>query len=219
MARPRTGPTLPRDIHPDLPPVLAPHTGLEPRSDLFGVRIENLSGSVSNVHGQLMEARIDGAQVDRWDTTGAAWTDVAVGDLRATELVARESAWRTVEIDGGRIATVDALRAAWDGVSLRGLRIDYLNLASATVSDLLLVDCEIGALDIPQARLTRVAFRNCRIDEVDTRGLRAEHVDLRGLEALRFTDPRGLAGATLSMRQTELHGAAFAAALGIRLAP
>lgn len=58
-----------------------------------------------------------------------------------------------------------------------------------------------------------------RADEVDTRGLRATDLDLRGLEALAYTDPRGLAGATLEARQAEVHAVALAHALGIRVAP
>ena len=58
-------------------------------------------------------------------------------------------------------------------------------------------DCVIGALDLPQATLTRVRFEDSRADEVDTRGLRAEHLDLRGLEAVSYTDPPACAGDAL----------------------
>ncbi len=219
MARSRSGLLAPRDAAPDLPDHLEPHGGLSPRIELFAARVEGLAGDVAAAHTRLIETRVDGASVDRFDLTGATLTDVAAADLRATEVLDRESAWRNTEIVGGRIATLDAARASWDGVRLQGLRIDYLSLASAEVNDLLVIDCQIGTLDLPQARLTRVAFHNSRIDEIDTRGLRAEHLDLRGAEVLRFTDPKGLAGATLAMRQAELHGPAFADSLGIRLAP
>lgn len=69
-----------------------------------------------------------------------------------------------------------------------------------------------------EATLTRVRFVDCRADEVDTRGLRATDLDLRGLEALAYTDPRGLSGATLAARQADVHAAGFAHALGIRVA-
>ena len=142
-----------------------------------------------------------------------------VTDLRAVELVSRDGTWRNVVVEGGRIGTLDALRAEWDGVTLRGVRIDYLSLPSAALGDVRIVGCEIGTLDVPEARLTRVRFDDARADEVDTRGLRSTDVDLTGLEALSFTDPRGLAGAWLSPRQSELHAASFAHALGIRIAP
>ncbi len=222
MARPRSGPTAPRESPPDLPAhldLLDPHSGVMARVDLSAVRVEGLAGAVSAAHGRLVEARIDDASVDRFDLTGTTLTDVAVRDLRATELLAREGSWRSVEIIGGRIATLDASRASWDGIRLQGIRVDYLSLASADVGDLLVIDCQIGTLDLPQARVNRVAFQDSRIDEIDTRGLRSDHLDLRGAEVLRFTDPKGLAGATLSVRQAELHGPALADALGIRLAP
>lgn len=219
MARARTGPTPPRASPPDLPERLDSHTAMAARDDLSGVSIDAMSGDVSLAHGRLIDGLVEGASLGRWDLTGATLTDVRIADLRANEVITRDGAWRSVEIIGGRIATLDASRAAWDGVRLEGLRIDYLSLAAADVGDLVLVGCDIGTLDVPQARLVRVAFEDCRVDEVDTRGLRGEHLDLRGLEALRFTDTRGLTGATLSVRQAELHGPAFAAALGIRLAP
>ena len=102
-------------------------------------------------------------------------------------------------------------------MELRGIRIDYLALPAARVNDLLVVDCVIGALDLPQATLTRVRFEDSRADEVDTRGLRSEHLDLRGLEAVSYTDPAGLRRATLSFRQVEHLAPALAVALGIRV--
>lgn len=212
------GPLSPRIAAPDLPRVLEPQTSLAPRADLLGAGIDGLGGDVSAAHARLAETRIDGASVGRLDLTGASLSDVTITDVRAVELVARDGAWRSVEITGGRIGTLDALRAGWDAVVLRGLRIDYLSLASAEVGDVLIADCEIGTLDVPDARLTRVRFEGCRADEIDTRGLRAADLDLRGIEALAFTDPRALSGAWLDPRQAELHAAAFAAALGIRIA-
>jgi uncharacterized protein YjbI with pentapeptide repeats len=211
-------PSAPRLSAPDLPAVLEPQQGLAPRIDLVGARVTGLSEDVSAAHGHLSEARIDGASIGRFDLTGATLADVAVTDLRAVEVGARDGSWRGVEIVGGRIGSLDALRGGWDAVTLRGLRIDYLSLPSAEVTDVLFVDCEIGTLDVPDARLTRVRFERCRADEVDTRGLRAADLDLRGLETLSFTDAKALTGAWLAPRQAELHAVAFAAALGIRVA-
>jgi len=219
MASPKArGPQSPRIAEPDLPPRLDAHRGIAARIELLGATVEDLTGDVSAAHGRLAESRVDAASVGRFDLTGTGLSDVAMTDLRAVELVARDGAWRTVEITGGRVGTLDGLRASWDGVTLRGLRIDYLSLPSAELADVLFVDCEIGTLDVPEARLTRVRFERCRVDEVDTRGLRATSLDLRGLEALSFTDAAALAGAWLDTRQAEMHAAALAQALGIRIA-
>lgn len=211
------GPLSPRVATPDLPRHLDAHRGLVPRADLIGVRVQDLAGDVSGAHGRLAESEMDAASVGRLDLTGATLSDVAVSDLRAVELTARDGTWRGVEMVGGRIGTLDGLRASWDGVTLRGLRMDYLSLPSAELTDVVIADCEIGTLDLPEARLTRVRFDATRIDEVDTRGLRATDLDLRGLEALSFTDPKALAGAWLDARQAEQHAVVLARALGIRI--
>ena len=217
MARHRNDLTAPREHSPDLPAVLEDHSGLRARDDLEAVRIELDDGDVEAPHSRIAESRIHAASLARFDLTGAALTDVAVDGLSAVEVVARDGRWRNVVVSGGRIGTLDAFRAEWDGVTLRGLRIDYLALASAEVSDVLIVDCTIGTLDVPAATLTRVRFEDSRADELDTRGLRAKDLDLRGLEVVSFTDVRSLTGATLEERQAELHAVAFAQALGIRV--
>ena len=135
--------------------------------------------------------------------------------LRAAEVVATRGTWRNVRLTGGRVGALELGRAELSSVELRGMRIDYLTLAGAAASDVVFVDCAIGTLDLPGATLSRVRFEACRADEVDTRDLRAAHVDLRGLDAVGYTAPAGLRGATLSPRQVELLASDLAAALGI----
>lgn len=216
-ARSRT-PLPPRTGVPDLPAVLDEVSAVHARDDLLGVALVGLGGDVDAAHARIGESRLAGATVGHLDLTGTTLVDVAVDDLRAVEVIARDGTWRNVEISGGRIATLDGLRARWDSVVLRGVHVDYLSLPSAEVTDVLFVDCRFGTIDLPEGRLTRVAFQGCRADEVDTRGLRAADLDLRGLEALSFTDARSLTGAWLEPRQAELHAATFAQALGIRIA-
>lgn len=218
-ARRADAPALPRTAEPDLSPELEPQRVLAARAEVFGARISSLSGDASVAHGRLAATHVDGPSVGRFDATGATFSDVLVTDARAIELVARDATWRSVTVSGGRIGTIDGLRATWDAVTLRDLRIDYLSLPAAALTDVLIENCELGTLDVPDAHLTRVRFVSSRADEVDTRGLRAADLDLRGLEALSFTDPRALAGAWFESRQAELHAPAWAAALGIRIAP
>lgn len=214
MARTR-GPLPPRISAPDLPREFEIAHGLGPRADLLGVRVVLLRGHVDAAHSTISESAIAEASVDSFDLTGATLADVAIGSLRATELLARDGRWRNVAVDGGRIGTLDLSGAELDSVELRGVRIDYLSLRGATVRDVLIADCVIGTLDLPLATLSRVRFEDSRADEVDSDGLRAEHVDLRGLEALSYGRPNSLRGVTLSHRQVELSAADFARALGI----
>lgn len=215
-----SAPRPPRISAPDVPTALDDVAALRGRADLIGVLIHGVDGDLDAAHGRLVESRVDaasGAAAGHVDITGATFVDVAVDQLRAMALVARDGSWRNVELTGGRIATLDGLRARWDSVVMRGAHIDYLSLPSAELRDVLFVDCTFGSIDLPEARLTRVAFEGCRVDEVDTRGLRGDDLDLRGLEALAFTDVRALTGAWLQPRQAELHAAALAQALGIRI--
>ncbi|GAA3903928.1 pentapeptide repeat-containing protein [Microbacterium invictum] len=217
MPRRTAQPAAPRVSPPDLPVVFEEVHSLQRHADVQGARISGLSGTVDAAHASLIECVIT-ASVDRLDLSGAAVTDARFDGLSAAEVVARDARWRTVELVGGRVGTLDLLRAELDVVVFREVRIDYLSLPSARVLDVRFEGCRIGTLDIPQATLTRVAFADCQVDEVDTRELRARDLDLRGLEALGFTDPTGLRGATLDVRQAEMHAASFAAALGIDVA-
>lgn len=209
------GPAAPRLHSPDLPAVLDGASALDRHGDVLGARLR-LTGAVDAAHAHLTECVVT-ASADRLDLTGASLVDVRLDEVSAAELVARDGRWRTVEMIGGRLGTLDLLRAELDVVLFQGVRIDYLSLPSAQAVDVRFDGCRIGTLDVPSAALTRVAFTDCRVDEVDTRELRATDLDLRGLEALGFTSPAGLRGATLDARQAELHAAAFAEALGIRI--
>jgi uncharacterized protein YjbI with pentapeptide repeats len=214
MARAR-GPLPPRVSAPDLPSDLETVRGLSRHVDLLGARIEGLEGDVDAAHSIIAECTVAEASASRLDLTAATLTDVAISELRATEVVAREARWRNVLVAGGRLGTLDLSGAELDSVELRGVRVDYLSLRGASVRDVLVADCSITTLDLPMATLSRVRLEGSRADEVETEALRAEHVDFRGLEALALTRPESLRGVTLSPRQVELFAASFATALGI----
>ncbi len=217
MAR-STGPVSPRVSAPDLPDRLDDGPPPVRSADLARIRWSALDARTDAAHATLSECVISESRLERLDLTGATLVDVEIGDVRATEIVARSARLRRVRISGGRIGTLDLADADLDEVELRGVRIDYLSLAAARISDVLIADCTVVTLDLPHASVDRLAFADARADEVDVRGLRAENLDLRGLEALSYTDPAALRGATLSLRQAEQLAPALAAALGIRLA-
>ena len=215
MARAAAGPAAPRVSAPDLPDALDETDALEPDAEFAQARIRGLGERAQASRALLSECLVDATGVDRFDLTLARLSDVDVTGLRAAEVVATRGTWRTVRVVGGRVGALELGRAELTSVELRGMRIDYLTLAGATASDVRVVDCVIGTLDLPGATLSRVRFEDCRADEVDTRDLRAEHLDLRGLEAVAYTAPAGLRGATLAPRQVELLASDLATALGI----
>lgn len=215
MPRRTDGPRPPHPSDPDLPRDLDTVTSLVRHDDIVGARIVDVTGDVDAAYARIAECVFAPATLDRLDLRGATLVDVEIEDLRATSLLATDGSWRAVRLRGGRIGTLDLSRARADRVELRGARIDYLTLGQAEANDILFTGCSLGALDVPLAKLERVRFEDCRVDEVDSRELRARDLDLRGLEALAYTDPASLRGATLSARQTELLSDSFATALGI----
>ena len=164
---------------------------------------------------QLTECAVDAASVSRLDLTGATLTDVEIGELRATEVVARNSRWRSVRMTGGRIGTFDLSGAELGGVELRGLRIDYLSLRGATATDILVADCVIGSIDLPLATLSRVAFRA----RARTRWSRTDcgpSTSTCGVwTRSTFTRPDTLRGTTLSESQVAALAVPLALAAGI----
>lgn len=212
---PRPAPLkAPRLSAPDLPARLEPAT-ISSHVDLIGALIEGASGDVDAAGAHMSESTVRNLDVGTLDLARSRFADVEIDELRAVTIAAHESRWQSVRMRGGRIATLDLSRGSLAGVEIRGLRIDYLTLAGSEASDLLFVDCIIGSLDAPQAKLQRVAFHGCRVTDVDNRGWRAEHVDLRGLEAVHYLDMPALRGTTLSERQTNALGRDFAAAAGV----
>ena len=217
MTRRAHGPAAPRLSAPDLPRVLEDGPAPSRGEESFQLRWTALDPMTDAAHSAITECALVEASVDRLDISGATLVDVDMADLRATTVAGRGARLRRVRIAGGRIGTLDLADAELDEVELRGIRIDYLSFGGGRVADLLVSACTIGTLDMPLARLSRVAFLDSRADEVDTRGLRAEHLDLRGLDAASYLDLASLRGATLSSPQVEQLALALAAALGIRV--
>lgn len=208
------------DLHPPLvsAPDLPEHLDAarpQRNDDLIAARIE-LDGATDLAHSSLEQCVLTGT-ADTVELRGATLMDVELQSVQATALSARDAGLRRVRISGGRIGTLDLSDTRIHELELHGVRIDYLTLAASKAVDVRIDSCQITALDLPGATLTRLAFTDSRADEVDTRGLRAEHVDLRGLDALSFLDVASLRGTTLSFRQVELLAPAFAAAAGISM--
>lgn len=149
--------------------------------------------------------------------TGSTILDVDAKDLRVASLTLRNSGIRRLRITGGRIGTLDLSGTRIDELEIRDVRVDYLTMGGAKDSDILIADCTIRTLDLPQAEITRMAFTGCRSDEVDPRGLRAKDVDLRGLDAAAFVDANSLRGTTLTTYQIQQLAPTIAAGLGIQL--
>ncbi|SEB60663.1 Uncharacterized protein YjbI, contains pentapeptide repeats [Arthrobacter woluwensis] len=194
-------PAAPRAAAPDLPAHLGEVDGLRRYDEVSESAVLGLSGDVDASHAHLSECVIRDAHLDRLDLTGATLTDLDVEDLQVTELVLRNARLRRVRISGGRIGTLDLSGTEMDSLELRDVRIDYLGLNGAEGNDMVVAGCRLRTLDVPLAKLKRVAFRDSSAEDVDSRDLDATDVDLRGLDARVFTSVTGLRGATLTESQ------------------
>ena len=101
--------------------------------------------------------------------------------LRDPEMV-DGTEWAGVDVTGDiggdpDVEYVEVARARLAGLRLTGRRIDHLRMV-----DVLVEDCELSAVTIPAAHLTRVEFRRCRLSGLSAPNLKARHV--------RFTDCR-----------------------------
>ena len=97
----------------------------------------------------------------------------------------------------------------------------YLNLREAALSDVQLIGCRIGTLDLAGARTSRTALTDCRVEDLDLRNRKGEHLDLRGLDVVRLNrldGADGLSGATITDEQAHWLGPLLARALRIVIA-
>lgn len=214
MPRTAESPAAPRVAPPDLPPHLAaarPARG----ADLIAARLD-LEGTADLSYATLEQCTVT-ADADAVDLTGATILDVEITDARIASLRLRGASIRRLLLTGGRIGSLDLSDTRIGELEIRGLRIDYLTLGGAKGTDIDIVECGIRALDMPQAELTRVRFRDTSSEEVDPRGLRATDVDLRGLDAHAYLDANSLRGTTLSSFQVQQLAPLFATGLGIQV--
>jgi uncharacterized protein YjbI with pentapeptide repeats len=103
------------------------------------------------------------------------------GELRDPDLVDGTD-WAGVEVRGEiggepEVDSVDVVASRLANLRLTGWRIDRLHMV-----DVLVEDCELSGVNLPDAYLRRVEFRRCRMSGLSAPNLRASHV--------RFTDCR-----------------------------
>lgn len=137
--------------------------------------------------------------------------------LNAAVLDATRSTWRDVELADSRLGALDVYDAEIRSTRISGSKVDWINLRSSTLEDVLFEDCVIDELDLGGVTASRVAFVNCRVGSIALPHARLEDVDLRGLEMGAIGNLEGLAGATLDPQQVTGLAPALAGHLGIRV--
>ena len=159
------GPSRPRVSPPDLAWQSSKRvSSVAPHADLIGVRLAGLEGTVSGAHTHLTECAIGEAcrtraRSDRSDTLGRRDRRSARGRADSPHgTVAQRTRDRRTD------RPLDLSSAEVDSVELQGVRIDYLSLAQARVGDVLLRDCVLRTVDLPNRHALTCAVRrmSCR---------------------------------------------------------
>ena len=179
---------------------------LVPSADLSGVDLAGVT---------FAESELAGLTVSETQFRGARFVDTLVDASFAPVFLAARSSWRRCRIAAPRWGSAELFETNWDDVHVLGGKIDFLNLRSATLTNVIFENCTITELDLGGAELDRVSFVNCRIDTLESANARCTTVDLRTSDFARINGFDGLRGATIDELQLTLFSSAIAVHLGL----
>jgi uncharacterized protein YjbI with pentapeptide repeats len=151
--------------------------------------------------------------------------ELVLGDL--VDVVATDLDW----------ANERAPRSSVQRVELRRCRLTGVELAEATLRDVVLDECRVDLVNLRHARLERVVFRDCRMTECDFyesslkdvlfercelreatfSGCRLQRVELRGCDLAGVRGADALRGARMPWGDVVENAVLFATALGIEI--
>lgn len=163
----------------------------------------------------LVECVAEGLTVLNSDLTGFTAVESSIEQLTAPELRCARSTWRSVSLTGSRIGAAELYDAEWAGVQVSASKVDLINLRGATLTDVLLENCQIGELDLGATSVHRLALIHCTVETLVLSGATLRDVDLRGAELRHITGIDHLRGATVSPLQLQELAPHLAAQAGI----
>ncbi|MGH3138208.1 MAG: pentapeptide repeat-containing protein [Gaiellales bacterium] len=189
----------------------------------------------------------DGDELAQTEILGAAWSDLHLAALHATEVVFRDAgfsgsvlvdpAFRDTVFERANLANATFRGGSLTRVLVAGGRLTGLQVAETEIHDVVWRACGADMATFRHARLERVTFEDCVLREADFTGVRGEWVrfhdcDLRGagfshaeltrseFRRCRMDDIEGiegLRGTAMELEQMLALAPAMARALGVRL--
>jgi uncharacterized protein YjbI with pentapeptide repeats len=189
----------------------------------------------------------DGAELAHREIAGAAWADVQVAAVRATEVVFRDAdltgsllvdpAFRDTVFEHPKLANATIRGGSLSRVLIDGGRLTGFHVAETEIRDAIWRACGADMATFRHARLERVTFEDCSLREADFMGVRGAVVrfhdcDLRGanfrhaeltrseFRRCRMDDIEGiegLRGTSMELEQMVSLAPALARALGVGL--
>jgi uncharacterized protein YjbI with pentapeptide repeats len=151
------------------------------------------------------------------DLTGARFSGTTITDCRADTWTMPRGNLLHAEITGTRIGAGVVYDSEWAKVLISNCRISYLNLREAKLTDVEFRDCMIDEIDLDRAKVSRVAFPGSTVGAFQCEGATLGNVDLRGLQPHKISGVHSLRGATIDDTQLMLFAELFAQELGIRV--
>jgi uncharacterized protein YjbI with pentapeptide repeats len=187
-----------------LPPRLAP--------DLAATAIDDLTEGLESA--RVQDERRPGARLGRLGLLDCALSrcDLAALDATATSLV-------RVELAGCRLTGSDFGGAALRDVLVRDCRMDLASLRDARLERVTFERCDLRELDLQGARLHDVRFLGCDLSEAILEEADCSRCELHDCTYTGLRGIGGLRGTTLGWGDAVELAPAFAAALGVKVAP
>lgn len=204
-------------------PELSPYGGEPLRSggEYDGIEFRRADLTAEHAHdARFIDCAFRGCSVDEVVWRGSRLVNSELREVRGVGSDLSSMAVRDVTVHDARLGGVQAHGAVWERVVLRGGKIDYLNLRAATLTDVLFDGCVLVEPDFSGARLERVAFTASTLRRVDFTSAVLTDVDLRSVSEWQLAAGlERLSGAVITPAQLLDLAPAFAAQLGIRVAP
>lgn len=193
---------------------------IDPEEFLEGMEFSGLDlAEVDSTQATYLDCSLTrlnfGAAESPVNLTGARFSGSKIEDCRADTLTMPRGSLIHTEISGTRIGAGVAHDSVWEKVVVANCRISYLNLREAKLTDVEFRDCTIDEIDLDRAKANRVSFPGSSVGVLQCEGATLGNVDLRGLQPHKISGVHSLRGTTIDEMQLMLFAELFASELGI----
>jgi len=136
--------------------------------------------------------RLSDARVPGWNLSGSTFNECELVGWSADETDFRGARFIQVWIDQLNAPTLSARRTTWRDVEVTTSRIGAAEIYDAQLSRVAFSNSKLGWVNFRSTKLHDVVFRNCRFDELDLSGAQIERVRFEGCstEKLALTNTR-----------------------------
>ena len=143
--------------------------------------------------------------------------DAVLGDLDWANRQARGLIARRLELHRCRLTGVELAEATLTDVVFVECRLDLTGLRMAKLERVAFRDCRMTECDFYEASLTDVLFEHCELREATLSGVTLKRVELRRCDLAGLRGVEALRGARMPWTDVLENGPLFAVALGLEI--